>query len=130
MRALGPLEAAVMERMWQVEGAVSVRSIHESLSLERAVAYTTVMTVMDNLFHKGVLDRARAGRAYVYTATRSREEHTAVLLGEVLADSADRPGALMHIVEQLDRSEVARLLELLDEQTVGQGDPAGETEES
>ena len=60
MRPLGELEAAVMDRIWTGDRPVLVREVVEALQPERPSAYTTVMTVMDNLHRKGWLtSRAR-----------------------------------------------------------------------
>lgn len=105
MHGLGPLEATIMQMMWSSGEPRSVRSIHDSLAKDRKIAYTTVMTVMDNLFGKGFLRRERQGRAYLYVAATTREDHTAALLGDVLAHGGDRTGVLMRFIEQLDESE-------------------------
>lgn len=55
MRVLGELEAQVMHRIWARAGAVTVRDIVDDLQNDRPIAYTTVMTVMDNLRKKGCL---------------------------------------------------------------------------
>jgi len=109
MHGLGPLEATIMQMMWSSGEPRSVRSIHDSLAEDRKIAYTTVMTVMDNLFSKGFLRRERQGRAYLYVAATTREDHTAALLGDVLADGGDRTGVLMRFIEQLDDSELDAL---------------------
>jgi len=71
------------------------------------------MTVMDNLHRKGVLSREREGRAYRDRAVRSREEHTAELMDEVLATSDDKAATLMHFVQQIDEGELDAMRELL-----------------
>ena len=113
MRGLGPLEAAVMERLWASGEPQTVRAVHDQLATGREIAYTTVMTVMDNLHRKGLLSRTRQGRAYAYSPTSSREEHTAGLLGDVLAEGGDRRGVLMHFVDQLNADELESLRQVL-----------------
>ncbi|HZP95014.1 MAG TPA: BlaI/MecI/CopY family transcriptional regulator [Candidatus Limnocylindria bacterium] len=71
---LGPLESAVMARLWK-RGPATVRDVVEELGRTRDLAYTTVMTVMVRLHAKGLLARERNGKTYVYRAVRSREEH-------------------------------------------------------
>lgn len=117
MRQLGQLEAAVMQRLWSWERPASVREVLEDLRQDRTIAYTTVMTVMDNLHRKGVLSRELEGRAYRYRAVQSREAYTAALMGQVLAGSGDRTATLLHFVEQMPRAEAARLREALDRAT-------------
>lgn len=113
MRQLGQLEAVVMARVWSWDRPVLVRDVLEDLQLEREIAYTTVMSVMDNLHSKGFLDRERDGRAYRYSAAQTREEHTAVVMEEVLASSTDRSATLMHFIDQIDPEELAELRSLL-----------------
>lgn len=115
MRQLGQLEAAVMQHLWSVGHPVSVREMREALTPQRPLAYTTVMTVMDNLHSKGLVAREKQGKAYLYTPVSSRDEHTAQVLQEVLADSEDRTAALMHLVGKMDPSEAAELLAALSE---------------
>lgn len=115
MQGLGPLEASVMRQLWATGEPRSVRAVMEQLARDREIAYTTVMTVMDNLHRKGLLARTRQGRAYVYSPIQSLEEYTATLLGEILAGGGDRRGVLMHFVEGLDADEFASLREVLSE---------------
>lgn len=85
VRGFGELEAVVMDRVWNHDPEmVTVRDIFEELSGERRIAYTTVMSTMDNLYNKGWLERERDGRAYRYWATLTREEHTARLMRDAL----------------------------------------------
>ena len=58
--ALGKLERQVLEETWQ-RGEVSVRDIY--LAFEERIAYTTLMTTLDRLFRKQILDRRKDGRA-------------------------------------------------------------------
>lgn len=113
-KQFGQLETVVMDLVWRCEYPVAVREVLDELSSERDLAYTTVMTVMDNLFHKGVLTRSMgSGRAYRYEATRTRDEYTAELMEHVLADSADASTALLHFVERMPPADVAELRRIL-----------------
>ena len=114
MRDLGDLEAKVMTVLWQRDDPASVKDVLETLRRDRDLAYTTVMTVMDNLHRKGHLERERRGRAYLYATVRSREEHHARLMSESLDESADRSGTLMRFVGQMSAQEVTDLRRLLD----------------
>jgi predicted transcriptional regulator len=71
---LGPLEAEVMDRLWKRRSA-TVRDIVEDLGRSRQLAYTTVMTIMTRLHAKGLLDRSRDGKTYVYKPSFTRQEH-------------------------------------------------------
>lgn len=114
MRGLGELEAVVMGRLWLWGRSCTVREVLEDLQRDRPVAYTTVMTVMDNLHRKGVLDRRMDGRAYRYVPVRSRAEYTADLIADALGPSGDRTAPLLHFAEQLSPAEIGRLRGALD----------------
>lgn len=79
---LGPLELQLMEVVWS-SGECSVRDVVEKL--ESRLAYTTVMTTLDRLFKKGLLDRYKAERAFVYTARLSREDWERQRAGDLVA---------------------------------------------
>ena len=68
---LGPLEQTVLEALW-ARGESSVQDI--ARTLERPLAYTTVMTTLDRLFKKRVLDRRQVERAFHYTPRYSKED--------------------------------------------------------
>ena len=69
--ALGKLEREVMEEVWK-RGEANVRDVHAAFG-ERA-AYTTLMTTLDRLYKKGLLERRKEGRAFLYGPRVSREE--------------------------------------------------------
>lgn len=71
---LGDLEAAIMRLMWEAETA-TVRDIFEQLrSTGRALAYTTVMTVMSRLAGKDLLSRELTGKTHVYRVAQTEEQ--------------------------------------------------------
>jgi predicted transcriptional regulator len=113
VRGFGDLEAVIMDRVWQRGGPVTVRELFDELAAERTIAYTTVMSTMDNLHRKGWLDRVREGKAYRYTATASREEYGARLMREALADGGDAEVVLSHFVAQIGTGESAALRSVL-----------------
>src|SRR5437667_8935838 len=69
--ALGKLERQVLDQAWQL-GEVSVRDIY--LAFDEKIAYTTLMTTLDRLYKKQILDRRKDGRAFLYSPTVSIEE--------------------------------------------------------
>jgi len=115
MRRFGELEAVIMERLWERGRPALVREILEDLSQDRTIAYTTVMTVMDNLHRKGWLRRERDGRAWRYEPTGSRSGYTAALMNEALETSADRRRALAHFALQMSPHDAAVLRDALDQ---------------
>ena len=110
MRGFGDLEAVIMTRVWDRDGPATVRDLVDELQRERPIAYTTVMTTMDNLHRKGWLARVKDGKAYLYTATASRAEYSARLMREALDGGGDAEMVLSHFVAQMggEESEVLR----------------------
>jgi len=115
MRRFGELEAVIMDRLWERGRPALVREILDELRGDRTLAYTTVMTVMDNLYRKGWLRRERDGRAWRYEPTGSRSGYTATLMNEALETSADRRTALAHFALQMSPHDAAVLRDALDQ---------------
>ena len=76
---------ALNVKSWTSSGGTIVfaygRSVRSSLG---TVAYTTVMTTLDRLFKKGLLERVREGRAFVYRAAHTRQDVEAAVASGVL----------------------------------------------
>ena len=68
---LGPLEQKVLDAVWST-GSATVREIVRDGKLWQT--YPTIMTTMDRLFKKGLLDRKPEGRAFRYSVRYSPEE--------------------------------------------------------
>src|ERR1700758_3853519 len=115
MRQFGELEAVIMDRLWEWRKPALVRELVDDLRADRPIAYTTVMTVMENLYRKGWLRRHRDGRAWRYEPTGSRSGYTASLMSDALDTSADRRNALAHFVLQMSPHDAALLQQALDQ---------------
>jgi predicted transcriptional regulator len=110
---LGPFEQQVLQKLWS-QGSATVRELLADGEIHQA--YTTVMTTMDRLYKKGLLDRASEGRAFRYTPRHSHEELQRVtalesirqLLGS--GDASSLP--LSYLVEALSTHD-AQLLDKL-----------------
>jgi predicted transcriptional regulator len=109
MQGLGELEAAVMDVLWRADEPVKVRDVLDQLDTGRKLAYTTVMTVLDNLHRKQWVERELHGKAYLYEPAFSREEATARALREALDASGDPEAALMHFVASVSDRETELL---------------------
>jgi predicted transcriptional regulator len=114
VRGFGELEAVIMHRVWDHHGPITVRDLFDDLRQGRPIAYTTVMSTMDNLHRKGWLARERDGKAYRYTAVASREEYSARLMREALAEAGDTEAVLSHFVATMDDSQAEALRAVLD----------------
>jgi predicted transcriptional regulator len=105
----GELEAQIMDRLWSWGRPTTVRELYEDLATNRQLAYTTVLTVTDNLYRKGWLVREKVGKAHQYQPVTSREEYTARLMREALDGSADTAEAFAHFVRQISEEEARAL---------------------
>jgi predicted transcriptional regulator len=105
VREFGELESAIMDVVWASDRAFLVREVRERLSYNRPLAYTTVMTVMNILYGKGVLCREKQGRAWRYWPAESREEHDARLMAEVLRSGGNQHITMMRFVERVSDEE-------------------------
>lgn len=82
-RYLGDLQAAVMEIFWRRESA-TVREVADELNERRALAYTTVLTLVSRLWSRGLLTREPEGRGFRYRAAKTRDEFLADLSDELI----------------------------------------------
>jgi predicted transcriptional regulator len=116
--AFGPLEIKVLQALWQRHEPASVRDLMPDLD---GTVYTTLMTTMDRLFHKGVLSRYKHGRSFLYTVNLSEVEQASkiargwfdalvpaddpqsakVVLSQFVDAVGDRGAALLDELEQL-----------------------------
>ena len=80
-----PQELALMKIVWRL-GTATVRQVYEVARETRPVAYTTIMTMMRILEHKGFLKKTMVDRAYVYKPAKSRHQ----VLGAMVRDFVDR----------------------------------------
>lgn len=98
-----------MERLWAAGEWRTVRQVLTELLEQRQIAYTTVMTVLDNLHKKGWLRRDSVGKAHRYTPVMTREEYGAAQMRHALDASGDPAVALLKFVNQMSPEEAAGL---------------------
>jgi len=82
---LGPLEREVMELVWrnyESNSETSVRDAH--LAFAERLAYTTLMTTLDRLHKKGLLERRKDGRAFIYSPRVSPQEFERSIARDVI----------------------------------------------
>ena len=85
--ALGDLEAAIVEELWKTGQPLSVKDFHDHISRNRQVAVTTVATILDRLYRKGVLSRKlvkEGGPHYLYSSRLSEEEFKHAVVNNVM----------------------------------------------
>lgn len=83
--SLGELKGALLDALWS-RGELSTPAAHELIGSPRGLAYTTILTVLQRLYKKGLVGRREEGRSHVYFPAISREEF-AERRGRLLAGS-------------------------------------------
>ena len=106
---MGELEAAVMDRMWAAGRPMTVREVLIEVNATRDLAYTTVMTVLDNLHKKEWLTREMVSRAWVYSPAATLEQYSAKLMEDALGASSDSSATLVHFVQAMGQDEIDAL---------------------
>jgi predicted transcriptional regulator len=110
---LGPLEDELLRALW-TRGDATVRELVDDGAV--AGAYTTVMTTLDRLYKKGLLERAPEGRAFRYRPKQSEaelhQEMVAAGLRELLASSQRTEAPLSFLVEAISEHDASLLQEL------------------
>ncbi len=105
-KVLGPLEAEIMQVVWQM-GQATVSEVHRVLQSRRDIAYTTVMTTMSRLQTKNILKRVRVGLSYVYSPAMPQEEFANAVVKSVLDSLFQEFGdsAFKYVVEYINTTD-------------------------
>ncbi len=104
-----PQELAIMKIVWRL-GTATVHQVYEAARETRPVAYTTIMTMMRILEHKGFLKKTMVDRAHVFKPAKSRHQ----VLGAMVRDFVDRvfdgapDGLLLHLAKDNALTEEQR----------------------
>jgi predicted transcriptional regulator len=113
-RRLGPLETSLLDILWKLEAGATVRELLAGSHVDGA--YTTVMTTLDRLYKKGILDRAAEGRAFRYRARQSEQEFKADIVAaemqRLLSSASDPAIPLSFLVDTVSNYDSAFLDEL------------------
>lgn len=75
----------ILHVLWEHQPA-TVRKVVDILNQSRPRAYTSILSMLNVMFEKGLVTRAMRGRAHVYRAKKSREK----TLGSVVKDILGR----------------------------------------
>lgn len=114
---LGELETAIMQVLWSSDDPMTVRAVFETVTRDRQLAYTTVMTVLDRLAKKGRVTRQQEGRAWLYLPAATHSEMVVGAMAELLDEAGEETNlVLAQFVEGLSesrREHVERVLRAL-----------------
>ena len=111
-------ELAILRVIWG-RGPSTVRQVHEVLSQDREIGYTTVLKLMQIMTEKGLVERDESERTHVYQSMLTQEETQQQLVGDLL-DKAFGGSASQLVMQALSAKpasadELARIRDLLDE---------------
>jgi predicted transcriptional regulator len=87
-----------MNTLWPM-GEGTVREIRDRLAERRPRAYTTIMTIMDRLARKGVVERRKSGRAYTYRPNLTNDDARSQALSQVIENffAGSKEALLAHL---------------------------------
>ncbi len=112
MTRLGQLERKVMDILWDAPGhPMSGREVADRVP-DRA--YTTVLTILERLRRKKLVERTNEGRVHLFRVVASRESYTASLMLEPLGTAHDRNAVLVRFAETVSPDEAVALRRALD----------------
>jgi predicted transcriptional regulator len=120
----GELQSQVMAALWRV-GSGTVEQVRQELPPRYQGAYNTVQTVLNRLAERGLLERAREGRGFVYRPRLSEAEYLSGSIRRTLAgaSSSARQAALASIIGGLRPDELSELEELARQARGARGAP-------
>lgn len=124
-RLLGPLEQEVMEFLWK-RGEASGRAVHTGISSSRQVALTTVLTVLERLAKKGLVQKLKGGSVFLFKPGYTREEFARAVSQDVFRGIMDisSSGICASFVDALadaDPGELDRLSALIEKKQKERG---------
>ncbi|WP_297454503.1 BlaI/MecI/CopY family transcriptional regulator [Persephonella sp.] len=113
----GDLEEKVMDVLWK-KGNATVSEVKKAL--KDKFAHTTIMTILDRLYKKGILKREKEGKGYRYYPVITKEEFEKMIAKKVVKDlTKTNPSlaiaAFEGIVENLSKEEIEKLKKLIEE---------------
>lgn len=112
-RFFGPLEAKIMDILWN-DKEMTIKDVQKVLDCEKATNFNTVMTVMNRLVDKGLLQKRTEGRSSMYITVLSREEFINTQSKEMTNELMDEFGNvvvshMLDAIEDVDDDLVAKL---------------------
>lgn len=110
--SVGELESSVLEALW-TRGELATPAVFDAVGRPRALAYTTILTVLQRLYRKGLVSRRGAGKAHVYSPAMSREQFSErraeVLAGAMIGLGSAGLSAFLAEADRLDPAFVSNL---------------------
>jgi predicted transcriptional regulator len=110
--ALGDLQHAIMSILWR-RGEATTADVHQALSVERGLAFTTIATMLRKMEDKGVVTHSVQGRQFLYRPTITEDQVRRSMVGEIVERlfKGDPAALVAHLVSEheIDAGELGRL---------------------
>ncbi|GGJ02272.1 BlaI/MecI/CopY family transcriptional regulator [Paenibacillus hunanensis] len=115
-RFFGPLEAKIMNVLWDAEHPLTIKEVQQSLDHEKSLSFNTVMTVMNRLVEKGALQKQMEGKSFHYVPLESREDFLDHQSRELTHELMEEFGSLAvnHMVDVLEEVD-PKLIQALED---------------
>jgi predicted transcriptional regulator len=114
-RQQGELEQLILDSLWDAPSALSSQQLLELVSPDGELALTTVLTVLSRLTDKCLVSRVPGeGRAFLFSASQTREQHTADLMLKIVSGAGNPALAFSHFASGLSEADLAALRKSLD----------------
>ncbi len=118
-KVLGELESQVMDVVWK-GGEIKGREVYEEIKKTRDIALTTVLTVLERLTEKGLVEKVKESATYTFKPTCTKDEFAGSVSRQVLRGvmelwSGSAVASFVDILAEKDPDELERLSRLVDE---------------
>lgn len=114
---LGELQLAIMRVLWE-RGEATVAHVHQALEPERALALTTIATMLSKMEKKGIVDHRSEGRLFVYRPCVSEEDVHRSMVTDLTDRLFEGRASLLvsHLLSQpeIDPRELAEIRRLIE----------------
>ena len=108
--AVGPLESAILEVLWDRGGMVAVPDVHQALNdAGKTISYSAVKAVLNNLADKGLVRKEKRGKVTHFEAEQTRDEFNSTVIRDVIGSLKRNYGqpVIAQFVDQLAVDELA-----------------------
>ena len=114
-RQQGELESHILNVLWSSKKALTSQEILEKANKDSDLALTTILTVLSRLEDKGLVTREPSdGRAFLFSAAQSREQHTADMMLQLVANESNPALAFSHFTDGLTTAQLKALRKSLE----------------
>lgn len=106
-RFFGPLEAKIMDVLWDSHKEMTIKDVQQVLEREKPTNFNTVMTVMNRLVDKHIIQKRTEGRSSLYQPVQSRDEFLNTQSKEMTNELMDEFGNVVvsHMLDALDEAD-------------------------